>query len=80
MCTAIAYKGDDLLYGFNMDIDPEVWHYSIHKTKFLFAVGITVGKTTYYVHGVNKNGSFGNVPYMNGEVFPFPHGMRVTST
>lgn len=76
MCTAIAYKGNDLLYGFNLDIDPDVWRYSIHKTKSFFAVGITVDKTTYYVHGVNKNGHFGNVPYMNGETFPISHGTR----
>lgn len=76
MCTAIAYKGNDLIYGFNLDIDPEMWQFSVHKTKSLFAVGITVGKSTYYVHGVNKGGCFGNVPYMNGEVFPVPRGMR----
>ena len=76
MCLAIAFKGDDLLYGFNLDIDPKVWQFSLHKTKALFAVGITVGKTTYYVHGINRNGNFGNVPYMNGEVFPAPKGMR----
>lgn len=74
MCTAIAYKGNDLLYGFNLDIDPAVWHYSLHKTGSLFAVGITVGKTTYYVHGVNRDGHFGNVPYCNGERFPVPRG------
>lgn len=76
MCTAIAFKGNDLLYGFNMDLDPAVWHYSIRKTKSLFAVGITVGKTTYYVHGVNSSGHFGNTPYMNGESFPVPRGAR----
>lgn len=76
MCTAIACKGDDLVYGFNFDIDPEVWKYSVHKTKAIFAIGITVGKTTYYVHGVNRNGCFGNVPYMNGEFFPVPRGVR----
>lgn len=76
MCLAIAFKGNDLLYGFNFDVDPAVWQYSVHKTKNLFAVGITVGKTTYYVHGVNKNGSFGNTPYMNGENLPAPKGTR----
>ena len=76
MCTAIAFKGKDLLYGFNLDIDPAVWNWSLHKTKKLFAVGITVGKTTYYVHGINRTGHFGNVPYMNGEVLPVPKGAR----
>ena len=76
MCTAIAYKGNDLLYGFNLDIDPEVWNFSVRKTKSYFAVGITVGKSTYLVHGVNKNGCFGNTPYMNGESFLPPKGAR----
>lgn len=75
MCTAIAFRGDDLLYGFNLDIDPAVWQYSIKKTKDYFAVGITVGKTTYLAHGIRKNGNFGNVPYMNGENIPAPKGL-----
>lgn len=76
MCTAIVHKGNDLICGFDLDIDPAVWNYSLHKTKYLFAVGITVGKTTHYVHGVNADGHFGNVPYMNGAVFPVPHGVK----
>ena len=76
MCTAIAYKGNDLLYGFNLDINPAVWQFSVHKTKSVFAIGITVGKTTYFVHGVNRNGCFGNVPYMNGEPCSAPRGMK----
>ena len=76
MCTAIAYKGNDLLYGFNLDIDPAVWRFSVRKTKSYFAVGITVGKTTYLVHGVNKTGRFGNVPYMNSEPLPAPSGAK----
>ena len=74
MCTAIAHKGNDLIYGFNLDIDPAVWDFSIHKTKSVFAFGVTVDKTTYFVHGVNKNGNFSNTPYMNGEPFPVPKG------
>lgn len=76
MCTAIAFKGNDLIYGFNLDIDPEVWKFSIYKTKSVFALGVTVGKTTYFVHGVNRDGHFGNVPYMNGESFSVPRGVR----
>lgn len=76
MCTAIAHKGNDLIYGFNLDVDPAVWDFSIHKTKSVFALGVTVGKTAYFVHGVNRNGNFSNTPYMNGEAFPVPRGMR----
>ena len=76
MCTAIAYKGNDIIYGFNFDVDPKVWNYSLHKTKSVFAVAITVGKTSYFVHGVNKCGNFGNVPYMNGATFTVPRGAK----
>lgn len=74
MCLAIAYRGNDLLYGFNLDIDPFVWQFSILQTKSVFGVGITVGKRTYLVHGVTRDGKFGNVPYMNGEPFSVPRG------
>lgn len=76
MCTAIAKKGSDLIYGFNLDVDPAVWNYGVYKTGRYFTVGITVGKTVYFTHGVNRNGHFGNVPYMNGERFEIPRGAR----
>lgn len=76
MCTAIAFKGSDLIYGFNLDVNPKVWNYSIIKNKKIFTVGITVGKTKYYTHGVTKEGRFSDVPYMNGEVFPVSKGIR----
>lgn len=76
MCTAIAHKGNDLIYGYNLDVDPAVWQFSVRKTSSVFALAVTVGKREYFVHGVNKNGQFGNVPYMNGEDFPAPRGVR----
>ncbi len=76
MCTAIAKKGKDVLYGYNLDIDPAVWNYKLILKKDYFSVGITVGSTTYLTHGVNGNGQFGNLPYMNGEIFPVPKGAR----
>lgn len=76
MCTAIAKVGSDLIYGFNLDIDPAVWNFGLYMTKNWFSVGITVGKTRYLTHGVNKNGCFGNVPYMNGKPFAPPKGAR----
>ena len=76
MCTAIAKKGHDLLYGFNLDIDPDVWDFSLYKSDKVFTVGIKVGSTVYYTHGVNRDGHFGNVPYMNGAEFTPPRGAR----
>lgn len=76
MCTGFIYKGEDLIYGFNLDIDPNVWSYKIYKNKKYFTVGITVGSTTYFTHGVNSNGNFGNLPYMNGKEFMCPKGCK----
>lgn len=76
MCTAIAKKGTDVIYGYNLDIDPAVWDFKLIKNKHYFSVGITVGSTTYLTHGVNNIGQFGNLPYMNGEVFTSPKGAR----
>lgn len=76
MCTAIAKKGNDLIYGFNLDIDPAVWNFKLYRTKQYFTVGITVGHTTYFTHGVSSRGHFGNVPYMNGADFVPPKGSK----
>ncbi|MSS92119.1 hypothetical protein FYJ45_29155 [Eisenbergiella tayi] len=76
MCTAIAYKGKDLIYGFNLDIDLAVWKHDIYKTKNYFTVGITVGSTTYFTHGITKDGVFANIPYMNGPTEKYPIGTK----
>ena len=67
MCTAFIHRGEDLLFGYNLDLDPAVWKYKLCKKSDLFTVTITMGKTVYYTHGVNAAGQFGNLPYMNGE-------------
>ena len=76
MCTAIAFRGRDTIYGFNLDVDPAQWNFGIYKTKKYFTVGITVGSTTYFTHGVTADGRFGNVPYMNGKDFAVPKGKK----
>lgn len=76
MCTAIAYKGNDLIYGFNLDIDPKVWNYDVYMTKKYFSVGITVGSTTYLTHGITADGIFANIPYMNGPREFYPVGTK----
>ncbi len=65
MCTGFIKKGNDLLFGFNLDIDPAVWKFGLYKTQDYFTVGIKVGSTLYFTHGVSKEGHFANVPYMN---------------
>ena len=65
MCTGFIKKGNDLLFGFNLDIDPTVWRFGLYKTPDYFTVGIKVGSTLYFTHGVSKEGHFANLPYMN---------------
>lgn len=65
MCTGFVKKGKDILFGFNLDIDPNVWNFGVYKNNDYFTIGIKVGNTLYYTHGVNKEGHFGNIPYMN---------------
>ena len=67
MCTGFIKKGNDIVFGYNLDIDPNVWNYGLYKTKDYFTVGIKVGSTLYFTHGVNKEGNFSNLPYMNGD-------------
>ena len=67
MCTAFAFKGNDILYGYNLDVDPTVWDWRLVKKKDVFTVAIRVGSTTYYTHGVRSGGAFADLPYMNGE-------------
>lgn len=65
MCTGFIKKGEDLILGFNTDLAEGVWDYRVYARPDMFYVGIKVGSTVYKCHGVNKNGNFGNLPYMN---------------
>ena len=65
MCTGFISKGDDLIAGFNFDLAAGAWDYKVYAKPDMFYIGIKVGGTVYRVHGVNKNGNFGNLPYMN---------------
>lgn len=78
MCTAFIKKSKDILFAYNLDIDPQAWDYSLVKTNSLFTVAIKVEGITYYTHGVNSLGQFANLPYMNGPVSESvrPHGSQ----
>lgn len=65
MCTGFVKKGKDLIIGYNLDIDPAVWDFKLLMNKDLFTVAIKIGSTTYYTHGINSNGNYGCIPYMN---------------
>lgn len=65
MCTGFFKKGNDILFGYNLDIDPDVWKYRLVMNQKVFTVAIKVGSKTYYTHGVSASGNFACLPYMN---------------
>lgn len=40
MCTRFVYRGDEVITGFNFDIDPAVWDYQIMEEEDRFYIGI----------------------------------------
>jgi hypothetical protein len=67
MCTRFVYNGNDTITGFNLDIDPAVWHHQLIKQKGLFAIGIKRPDGQYHsYHGVNSNGNVGTLLFVHG--------------
>jgi hypothetical protein len=66
MCTGFVHKGNDVIVGYNLDLAINAFDYKVLKRKDYFGVSIKVGSTSYFTHGVRSDGSFANLPYMNG--------------
>ena len=67
MCTRFVYNGDDMITGFNFDIDLAVWKHRVIKEKERFYIGILRPDGMYHsYHGVNKNGNVGTLLYVHG--------------
>lgn len=67
MCTRFAYHGNDMITGFNFDIDLSVWKHKVIMEKERFYIGILRPDGTYHsYHGVNKNGNVGTLLYVHG--------------
>lgn len=67
MCTRFVYHGDDVLTGFNFDIDLSVWKHKVLKERERFYIGILRPDGTYHsYHGVNQNGNVGTLLYVHG--------------
>lgn len=65
MCTGFIKKGRDIIFGFNMDLPDGLWDYKVYPKKDMFYIGMKVNGRIYKVHGVNVQGQFANMPYMN---------------
>lgn len=62
MCTAFVRRGNDVICGFNMDINIGAFDYDIYAERDAFYVGMKVPKSDIVVriHGVNSKGYFAN--------------------
>lgn len=53
MCTRFVYNGDDMITGFNFDIDLAVWDHKVITEKERFYIGIRMPDHRYHsFHGV----------------------------
>lgn len=67
MCTRFVYRGDDIITGFDFDIDLAVWDHKIIKEKDRFYIGILrPNGVRHSYHGVNRNGNVGTLLYVHG--------------
>ena len=67
MCTRFVYRGDDIITGFNFEIDLAVWNHKIITEKDRFYIGILrPDGMRHSYHGVNRNGNVGTLLYVHG--------------
>ena len=67
MCTRFVYRGNDIITGFNFDIDLSVWKHKLITEKERFYIGILQPDGVYHsYHGVNQNGNVGTLLYVHG--------------
>ena len=67
MCMRFVYHGDDIITGFNFDIDLSVWEHKVILEKDRFYIGIKRPDGIYHsYHGVNRNGNVGTLLYVHG--------------
>lgn len=61
-----VYNGNDMITGFNFDIDLAVWKHKVIKEKERFYIGILRPDGTYHsYHGINRNGNVGTLLYVH---------------
>ena len=66
MCTRFVYRGDDMITGFNFDIDLTVWDHKIIKEKDRFYIGILRPDGNYHCYNVVDGRAFD----LTSEQFP----------
>lgn len=67
MCTRFVYRGNDIITGFNFDIDLAMYDHQVIKEKDCFYIGILrPDGMRHAYHGVNRNGNVGTLLYVHG--------------
>ena len=67
MCIRFVYRGNDIITGFNFDIDLAMYDYQVIKEKDCFYIGILrPDGMRHAYHGVNRNGNVGTLLYVHG--------------
>lgn len=67
MCIRFVYRGNDIITGFNFDIDLAMYDYQVIKEKDCFHIGILrPDGMRHAYHGVNRNGNVGTLLYVHG--------------
>lgn len=67
MCIRFVYRGNDIIAGFNFDIDLAMYDYQVIKGKDCFYIGILrPDGMRHAYHGVNRNGNVGTLLYVHG--------------
>ena len=67
MCTRFVYRGDDVITGFNFDIDLAQWDHRVMVEEERFYIGILrPDGARHGYHGVHRNGNTGTLLYVPG--------------
>ena len=81
MCTAFVRRGEDVISGFNMDINPEAFEYDIFANSKEFYIGLKTHIESHPVikiHGVNSKGNFAN-QLNNMDFYKVPYEESINS-
>lgn len=67
MCTRFLHRGDDIITGFNFEIDLAAWDHQVVLEKDRFFIGILrPDGVRHSYHGVHRNGNAGTLLYVHG--------------
>lgn len=81
MCIRFVYCGNDVVTGFNFDIDLSEWDHRVIEDKERFYIGIRRPDGIYHsYHGVNRNGNVGTLLYVHGNgAGAYEHGRNAVT-